>query len=58
VAKVEYLTGEQAIKALRDNVEANGGYELQLVSFRSKLLGLTGLPTIDRPRKPRSLANK
>src|SRR5262249_25583738 len=30
-AKVEYLTAAEAIKALRDNVEANGGYEKDFV---------------------------
>lgn len=47
VAKVENLTTEEAIKALRDNVEANGGFDKDLV-IRSMIERIK----LDHPPKP------
>ena len=47
VAKVETLTAKQAIQALRENVEANGGYDKDLT-----LKSMIARIKLDHPPKP------
>jgi hypothetical protein len=53
VAKVENLTAKQAVKALRDNVEANGGYDKD-GTIKSMIVRIK----LDHPPKPTAKPKK